>query len=293
VELKLKWPVGSQMVQSIESKQTSETIVPRAPAPVKQEINFGQKFSLKVLREMADGGHELELEFLGMRLSVTAANQRQLEFDSSDKSSATNPAAAAFQTLVGAKLRLFMDASNEVWKVEGAEDLANRLSGGKDPLGVMRSLFNEDYFKQQVMSQNKALPGKPVQPGDTWPVQQEMTLGELGAMTMDFTYTFKSWERRNEHNCARLEYEGTMSGKLGLGTKGTGVKMSFENSKCSGESFFDLESGRFVDGTMNQDMTMLLTAPSPQRRGGPAAPATIMITNIMSQVVTFKMEPAK
>jgi hypothetical protein len=272
------------------------------PAPVKQEATMNLQHSLKVTRELADGGHEIEMEFLRMRMEVVSGNQpTPMQFDSEDKSS-TNATSAALRRMVGAKLQLFLDASNEVWKVEGADEFAKRLSsaGSKDATaGALAAIFNKDFYKEMVSQGAKTLPGKPVQPGDSWPVQQDVSLGGLGNMAMDYTYTFKSWERRDEHNCAHLEYTGTLKGNLkanpGARARNMQMDMSFDNGKSTGEAWFDYELGRFVESTANQDMQMLMTMPNPRPapRGAKPGPATLTITNVLSQAVTVKTVPGK
>jgi hypothetical protein len=116
---------------------------------------------------------------------------------------------------------------------------------------------------------------------------------------MDYTCTFKSWERRDEHNCAHLEYAGTFKGdrKGNPGAKVANLKMdmTFDNGKSTGEAWFDYELGRFVESTQDQDMQVLMTMPNPRPapRGAKPGPATLTITNVVSQVVAFKVTPAK
>lgn len=292
VELKLKWPVGSRMVQNLDLKQTSETQVPGMPNPMKQDMTMGQRYARSVLKELPDGGHEVEMEFLSTRMSVTGGNQTAMAFDSSDKSSKTNPLAATFQKLAGAKVQFFLDASNEVGRIEGVDEFQQRMASGarNDPMGILKNLFSKDTFRNW-MRENRSLPDKPVQPGDTWPVQMEIAMGELGTLLMDHTYTFKSWERRNEHNCARIEFDGTMKSMPGQNLKVSGMNVSIEGGKSSGETWFDLEQGMFVEATMNQDMTLVITVPN-QGRGGPAG-QNMTVTTILNQNITVKVEPAK
>ena len=56
MELKLKWPVGQHIVQSLDFKMKSEITVPKQPAPIKQDMTIGQSYALSVLKEtpMAD-----------------------------------------------------------------------------------------------------------------------------------------------------------------------------------------------------------------------------------------------
>jgi hypothetical protein len=99
VELKLKWPVGRRMVQSLDVRQTSEIAAPGMPNPMKQDMNMGQSYAISVLKERDGGGHEVEMEFRNLRITVKSGQQTMLDFDSAKKSSGNtkNPAAAAFE----------------------------------------------------------------------------------------------------------------------------------------------------------------------------------------------------
>ncbi|HUC85185.1 MAG TPA: hypothetical protein VL970_08335, partial [Candidatus Acidoferrales bacterium] len=70
VELKVKWPIGERVVHDIAMKMNSEITVPNQPKPMQQDINMGEKYAVSVLHETPDGGHELELEFLAMRMTM-------------------------------------------------------------------------------------------------------------------------------------------------------------------------------------------------------------------------------
>src|SRR4029079_10874780 len=130
-------------------------------------ISMGQKFQMSVVTERTDGGHEIEMEFLSARMKMNMGDQT-MDFDSESKAASTNPLATAMQKIVGAKIRFFLDASNEVWKVEGTDELRKELtSGTKDSSGILNNMFTEDYFKQ-IMSQVKSLPPGPVEPGTSW-----------------------------------------------------------------------------------------------------------------------------
>ena len=101
VELKLKWPVGERVVQNFDLKMNMEISVPNQPAPIKQDITMGQNYALSVLKETANGGREVELEFLSARMAVMMGGRTMLEFDSTQKASEKTriPAAAAEKRL--------------------------------------------------------------------------------------------------------------------------------------------------------------------------------------------------
>jgi hypothetical protein len=293
VELKLKWPVGERIVQDMDMKLNMEIFVPNQPSSMKQDMTMGQKYGLTVLKEKPDGGHEVEMEFLSARMGMEMGGKKLLDYDSTKKSSAdkAKPVADMFGKIVGSKIHYFLDASNEVERIEGVDELVDRLSSGgqADALAPFKdTMFSKDHFKQ-MMSANRFMPPKAVQPDDTWPIKQSFEMGPLGTMVMDFNCTFQKWEQIGKRNCARIEFQGTIKSTPGANANPTGMSMSILNGNFSGVSWFDPELGITIDTTMNQDMTMAMTMPMNMR----GKTTTQTMTNIMNQVITIKLESVK
>ena len=127
--------------------------------------------------------------------------------------------------IVGSKIRYFLNARNEVDRMEGAEELASRLTfsaGAKLKPGTtwdkkvldgllkqdglsaqqpehfawLRNIFSKAYFESKIHHQ--FLPTHAVQPGDTWPVFHEYPIGVIRVLervlVRDFKVTFHGWE---------------------------------------------------------------------------------------------------
>jgi len=294
VELKAKWPLGEHVVQSMEIKQTAEISVPNQPNPIQQDMTLGQEYGLTVLKENAGGGGEVEMEFLSMRMMMTMAGKPIINYDSAKKSpdDSKNPMAAIFQKVIGAKLQYFMDVSNRVDRIEGMDALLARLeSGGRpDMTASLKSMFNDGYFKQ-IMDTARYLPSKPVQPGDTWPIEMEIPMGPMGILKIDYTVTFQSWEQHGKRTCARLETQGTLKSKPDPNAAAGGMSMTISDGNVSGVSWFDPELGMVIDASADQDMKMNMTMPMNPR--GNATGKTQTITSTMKQVVAIKLESVK
>jgi hypothetical protein len=152
-------------------------------------------------------------------------------------------------------------------------------------------MYNEGFFKQMIGS-SQSMPPKPVQPGDTWPIKMEITMGDLGTMMFDYGFTFQSWEQHGKRNCARLEFQGSIKSKPDQTPGAGGMTMSISVGNSSGVSWFDPELGIITETTLNQDMTMLMTMPI-NARGNAAAAKTQTMTNLMSQIITIKLDSVK
>jgi hypothetical protein len=296
VELKLKWTKDERIVQEMDMKQTSELSIPGQTAPMKQEMALQQEYGLTVLKESPGGGHEVEMEFLSARVGVPMGSATLANYDSTKKSSADtgNPVAGIFGKIIGSKIQFFLNASNGVERMEGVEGLTEKLAsiGPANQLQAFKDLYSEGNLKQ-MMSVNLILPPKAVQPGDTWPVHIQFPMGNMGTMFVDDDFTFKSWERHGERNCARLEFEGTVTNKLDPAANPTGMSVSITDGKSSGVAWFDPELGIRIDSVMNLDMNLAITLPM-NSPGSPAGAAGRQsITDQMNQTVNVKLISVK
>jgi len=296
VELKLKWPQGERIVQDMDMKQTMVMSIPGQSAPMKQDTTMGQSYGLTVLQATPDGGHELEMDFLSARMGSTMGGKKMLDYDSTKKPTAgkPDPLAGIYGKIVGSKVRFFLDATNGVERVEGIDEMMSRLQTGATPadLAPLKSMYNEGYFKQ-MMSANRYMPPKAVQPGDTWPVHIEIPMGMMGTLELDYTFTFKSWEMHGKRNCARLEFDGSIKSKPDTNASPTGMSINITGGDSSGISWFDPDLGIVIDTTMNQDMNMTINLPMNPRGNAGAAGQMQSMKSQMSQALTIKLVSVK
>ena len=295
VELKLKWSVGEHITQSLAMKMNMEISGANLPGPIKQDMTLGEDYGLNVLSADASGGHEVEMEFLGIRMKMEQGGKTMVDYDSAKKSpdATRDPALAAmekmFQNVVGAKIQYFLDASNQVERIEGVDALTSHLAAGgrADSANSMKSMFSDETLKQMISGQH--LPPKPVQPGDSWPVQMDIAMGDLGTMVMDYTFTFVRWETHGKRTCARLEFQGSLKSKNLPDSTSSGVTVSVQDGDSSGVAWFDPELGMVIETIMNQDMNGKITVPV----NGRGKNVTQTMTSVMKQAITVKVESVK
>ncbi|HEU0010969.1 MAG TPA: DUF6263 family protein, partial [Verrucomicrobiae bacterium] len=289
--LKLRWPVGGRFGHRMEVAQTTQ--IPAMPGipgsrPATQEMNMGQEYSLNVLRERPGGGREVELEFQSVNLSVSMGGNEVLGFDTRGEATGdeSNPAVKPFRQMVGQKLKLLFDASNTVERVEGMKEFQQKVFGNPDgSSNPMASMFNEDSIKQLV-SQGRDLPAQPVKPGATWPSKFEVTMGPLGKVMLDLTYTFKGWEQREQRRCAALTYTGSIGPNTGDPNSPFGAMMSVSGGQCSGKAWFDPARGMIIDNLFDQTIQMRMKLPGQPGVGAGAAPP---VETSLKQNVSIKL----
>jgi hypothetical protein len=255
IELKAKWTAGKKYLHEMDMHQDMQITMPGTSAPAHQQMDMQQKFSISVLKERPEGGVELELEFVGEKVSSKMGNRQIMNFDSASSPAhdGADPGAAIFRKIVGAKIRFLTDADGKVEKVEGYDEFVDRISGSGGPAGqmILKGMFNEDTLKQYGTGA-QGLPDHPVKIGDSWPFHMDMPAGPIGNLKMNFQYTFTGWEKRDGHNCALLSYTGTMSSEPS--TNAAAMSFSIKSGDITGKTWFDPELGANIGGTTDQTM---------------------------------------
>jgi hypothetical protein len=289
VILKLDWPVGRHATQSMHMKMTSQISLPGSPQPMSQNLTMSLQSALTVSADPASGNHDVETIYTSAKMNMAMNGNPVMSFDSAASSTGdANPPAATFGKMIGSKVVFVLAPDNHVASVQGVDALQQAIAPS-DPTGMMKGMFSADALKQQI-DYSKFLPAKPVQPGDSWPVQIDDPMGTMGTMIMKYTLTLTAWDKHEGHWCAKMAVRGTINTKPGEnpeipGMKG--MKMDIQGGTCSGDMWFDLDAGMFVDGTLIQDMKINMTVPNPMAQQ-PNAPAEMNMQDTMHQAVTTK-----
>jgi hypothetical protein len=258
-EMKIKWPIGKKYSMQIDLAQNVTTKVPSLPEPVKQVVNMTQGFDISALKELPNGGRELEMEFKGLTIAVHQGENQVMSFDSNQSAAqdGENPIAPLLHKMVGAHIRYLTDADGKVEKVEGTEELLSRI--GYNPKSqthaMFKQMFGEDTLRQYG-SFGEMMPNRVVKVGESWAVKREFPTA-AGNLAVDMKFTFKGWEQQGNHKCARIETHGTLSSASGS-PGNTNVKI--DDGKTSGTIWFDPELGMVVSQDMQQNMTLKVMA---------------------------------
>jgi serine/threonine protein kinase len=278
VELKSKWTLGTRIVADLRIRQTTEVFKLDSPHPVKSDFCMGQQLSVSVLKETPDGEHEVEMEFLSFWMGGRTGGYTWLH-DSTKVSALEKPSMVSnlFAQIIGGKIRYFLNAGNEVKRMEGVDELMARIKSGEQPkeLAEIRDMFNESYFKN-LGTKCSYLSGKAVRPGDTWPFQHERPSGTSRIVVCDFKVAFRNWELHGKRNCARLEHQGILKAMprpdAEPGATGPRRIMAETGNTSSGVSWFDPELGMTLETVTRNEITLVQRGtPIP---GAPEPPAS-------------------
>jgi len=288
--LQLRWQVGGRFEHRMEVAQTMQLpVMPGGPAkPTTQDMNIGQDYAIKVLAERPGGGREVEMEFQSVNMSVRMGGNEVFVFDTRGEATGDeeNPSVRPFRQMIGQKVKLLLDASNNVERVEGMKEFTEKVFGKSEGSpNPMASMFNEDYFKQLV-SQARNFPTQPVKPGATWPSKFDVVMGPLGKVPLDLTYTFKGWEQHEKHRCAALDFAGSIGASTGDPSSPMGAMLAASGGQCSGKAWFDPARGMIIDSLFEQTIQLRMKLPAPP---GPGNRTTPPIETSLKQTVSVKL----
>ncbi len=260
VDMKIKWVVGKKYAMRMEFTQGTETKVPNQSEPVKQEVKMTQDFNLSALKQLDNGGWELQLQFENQTMDVTQGGHSVLSFDSNENPAqeTNNPIAPVLRAMIGAKLQYFTDAVGKVEKMDGADDLMKRIAATGKPQqrAMFQQMFSEDTLKRYG-SFSDAMPNRPVNVGDSWSTKNDI-VSTIGTLTIDMKYTFKDWEQHGDRQCAHIEAAGDISSKS-VSAANVGAAVEIEKGNVSGDMWFDPELGMIVDFNSDQKMSLKVT----------------------------------
>jgi len=258
VEMKIKWTVGKSFPMHMEMKQTTKTDVPNQPQPMVQVININQDFDFSALKQLDNGGWELELKFVSETMDISQGDRSVMSFNSAHSSDqdGNNPVAPIMRGMIGARIHYFTDANGKVERVEGVDELKNRINAsGQQNQAMLNQMISEDSFKQYG-SFADAMPNHAVAIGDSWTLEKDVTTF-IGVLALDIKFTLKNWEQHDGQPCAHVAEEGKMSTKS-ISTA-TGMAVEITKGKITGEYWYDPAQGMIVEADNDQNMALKIT----------------------------------
>jgi RNA polymerase sigma factor (sigma-70 family) len=251
VEMRMKWQAGKKYVMHRETTQTETK--PQS----KQVQKMTQDYNLSLVRELDNGGWQLQLEFEGLTMEVNWGERKMFSADSTQDSAqdARNPVGARLRRMVGAHLQYFVNANGKVEKMQGYSDLVKQAAGEnpKDQ-AAFRDLFDEKGLEKFGSFGEDSTPHRVVKLGDSWAIHLEQPSG-AGTHYVDLKCTFKNWEQHEDRKCMRIMFAGTIV----AAPNAASLPVKIENGRVSGETWFDPKLEMIVEIAYDADMNLKIT----------------------------------
>jgi hypothetical protein len=283
VEIKQIWPVGKKLLQVMKMDQSSSMeITPGQKMDQKMAITF--EMSIGVSKH--EDGKQKRLNIQYDRVAMDGAmGPQKMVYDSAKPTEDPLGLGKVMGAIVGKEMKMLVNAKEEVVDIENYEAFAAGLgAAGALPMGQM-------FGKEQLLDTMKqaglaAQPGKPVKPGDSWPVEYTLKLPPIGAVTVKGTYTLKGPAQRDGVPCQEIAVNATLATGADAGAAGPlGAKLN--NGKMTGSLWFDPALGIIRGIDMNQTMEIGMKNPVQ-----PDATITIPTIQHITQTLT-KVEDLK
>lgn len=289
VTLRINWMPGKTYTYENVTRMVQDITVPTMPAPMKQEMDQVQEFTMAVSEVEADGSKKLAMQILAMKQEIKMGPQTMMKYDSKApaEDNASNPLGAVLGKLVGAKMAVTLDAEGKVRTVEGLNELLTSIDPEKKtPFPV----FTEDSVKQMMGHAQAQLPDKPVKPGDKWTSNNTTAIPGIGNVEITMDSTFEKWVERRGYRCAVLKFTGAMSISSGPDGNAANIKIETRDGKVSGTTWFAAELGTVVDTNMNQDaqFDMEIAAPGAEEPMKLASKMTMKVTTALKALEDAK-----
>jgi hypothetical protein len=234
-ELRVKWEAGKAYTYEMDVDMAME--MPGLAGGQRTKVT--QTVKTEVRAGEGVGHRVLSIEYT--RITVEMAMMGQvMSFDSDDPASASPMLEGMFQPMLGSQMEVTLDADDKVIDFEGLED------GGQAP-----GMPTEEQIREMVTGTGDAMPEGAVEVGESWIVEQEMQMGEAGAVKVKTEYTLEAIEEEGGRKLARVVFDGTME----VGGEGAAVEIS-EGKMKDGEMLLDLGAAVMESSTLTIEMTM-------------------------------------
>ncbi len=258
VDMRIKWDMGKGYNMNIAMVQDTATQVPGLAQPVHENVNLTQDFDVGAVKQLDNGGKQIELKFNSQAMDISRNGASILKFDSVQSPvQETNIYAPVLRAMIGTQIQYFTDASGKIQRMEGVDELKNRISSVGDPQGqaLLNQMFSTDTL-EQYGSFADSMPGHMVAVGDSWRLQKDIT-NAIGVMALDLKFTLKNWEQHGDARCAHVEAEGTLAMKTP--SAASGMLVDITKAAISGQFWYDPALGMVVDSVNRQNLSMKIT----------------------------------
>jgi hypothetical protein len=160
-----------------------------------------------------------------------------------------------FAQMRGIKLKVHMDRSFKITKLEGHQELLKKI-GADDPVAgkVLQEMVSEASLREQIQGEFNFLPDKPVKPGDQWERQFTIPAGPLGTFNLRQKLTYDGTETVEGKVLDRIRSTATATYTLPKAAGDLPVKVSkgeILEQDWKGTLWFDREAGRLARSELN------------------------------------------
>ena len=180
-----------------------------------------------------------------------------MEYDSADPNKSGGMMGPTMKALVDAEFHTIYGKDGEFLEIQGLDKIKDAAQ-----LGLGR-----EQFELMAKQTSLLLPGKNVEPGDTWSAELEFPLKPItdkpGTLKMDLK--LESIDEENGSKIAKISMTGSLEMNIEDGGKQV---LTMKAKKIEGSMRFDVGLGQAVESRTTMDLEMGLPAGLPNQEGG-------------------------
>ncbi len=209
VTLKQRFIVGKRY--EFGMKMTQTTTMNIGGKEIDQTMNMAFKHSMTVSQHEDGKRKRVAMRYGRVAMEMNMGEQK-MEFDSDKKDAPAAGPLASIGGLVGKEFRMLLDENDQVLDVENFDEILNAFSADPVAKKIMGQFLNKDSMKDLLQgSMLRAMPDKPVKPGESWPVTYGTKMGQMGSMKVEGTYTFNKPVQFDGHACVLIGTTATIT----------------------------------------------------------------------------------
>lgn len=214
-----------------------------------QNMDMNMDYNLNSTYRIASEGNNKKLTLVYDKLNMNMQVMGQQVKMSSDDTDSSNEVSAAFRALKGQSLSLLIDGYGKVLKVEGAQEMLNKIEGAAQQQEAMKGVIGEDALKNMIEQSFGFYPKSPVKPGESWTTA--MSLKQPFIIAGSATYTLVKVEGKK----AFIDFTGKLAtdSSSSMSTNGIEVGFAIEGS-FSGSTEVDIDTGMPLKSLIQQKM---------------------------------------
>ncbi len=271
IEIKPRWNLGKRYSQTMQMQQESRMSM--GAQTIDQKVATTTEMTTSVVPHEDAKKKRLLVRYVRVAMNMDVAGQKMV-FDSAKPDAANDPMGVSkiLGAYAGKELRLVVDETGKISDFENIEELTKPLADANPMAGQMlKGMFNKETLTQTFnQAAFKALPGKAVKAGDSWPYAVNVALPQLGTFSIKGAYTVKGMAPHAGVPCAEVTETGELSMELdkNLGGSAAGAAqmqalgMKIEGGALSGTTWYDPALGMVREAQFNQTMTMRMKNPA-------------------------------
>lgn len=214
-----------------------------------QDIEFNMDYDINMSYNISAEGVNKKLHMTYDRLKMKMDAMGQVVNMDSDDPDSSNIASKAFKALRGQTIGVILDPGGKVVKVEGSEEILQKLGEDEMQRQTMKGVLGEDAIQSLVEQSFGSYPDKPVKTGDSW--ESMVILKSPYIITATSTYTLTKVEGKKAfiHTVSNLKTDSTSR----LTTNGIEMDLDLTGDVL-GETEIDIETGMPLITTIRQTL---------------------------------------